>query len=109
VQLLFKTAEKEPEDCCLVPDENNMLRVFLIVYNPQKGRLETIDAAITHENTTWFEDCVQNHGIHTITDFKGGLLIRELGNTYPPWIYDVSRADIGYHQRKGKEIHRMYG
>ena len=81
----------------------------MTVYNPQKGRLETIDAAITKENTTWFEDCVQDHDIHTITDFEGGLLIRELGYTYPLWLYDLSRADIGYDQRKAKEIHRMCG
>jgi len=24
------------------------------VYNPQKGRLETVDIEITDENTTWF-------------------------------------------------------
>lgn len=72
----------------------------MTVYNPQKGRLETI----AQENTTWFEDCVQDHDIHTITDFEGGLLIRELGYTYPLWIYDVSRPDIGYDQRKAKEI-----
>ena len=26
------------------------------VYNPQKGRLETIDINFTDENTTWFEE-----------------------------------------------------
>ncbi len=26
------------------------------VYNPQKGRLETIGAVITDENTTWFDN-----------------------------------------------------
>lgn len=80
----------------------------ITVYNPQKGRLETIDATITQENTTWFDDCVQDGEIHTITDFKGGLLIRELGYTYPIWIYDMSRADIGYDQQKAGEIYRMY-
>ena len=33
----------------------------LAVYNPQKGRLETIDATFTDENTTWFENCVNEH------------------------------------------------
>ena len=80
----------------------------MTVYNPQKGRLETIDAAITQENTTWFEDCVQDHDIYTITDFEGGLLIRELSYTYPIWVYDISRADIGYDQQKAKEIYRSY-
>ena len=80
----------------------------ITVYNPQKGRLETIDASITEDNTTWFDDCVQDGEIHAITDFKGGLLIRESGYTYPIWIYDISRADIGYDQQKAEEIYRMY-
>jgi hypothetical protein len=33
------------------------------VCNPQKGRLETIDIEFTTENTTWFDDCEDNHGI----------------------------------------------
>ena len=81
----------------------------MTVYNPQKGRLETIDAAITRENTTWFEDCVQDHDIYTIMDFEGGLLIRELGYSYPLWIYGLSRSDIGYDQRKAKQVLRKYG
>ena len=81
----------------------------IIVYNPQKGRLETIDAAITQENTTWLEECVQDHDIYTITDVEGGLLIREFGHTYPLWIYDVSRADVGYDLRKAKELYCMHG
>jgi len=28
----------------------------MTVYNPQKGRLETIDAVLTEQNTTWFEN-----------------------------------------------------
>ena len=77
----------------------------MTVYNPQKGRLETIDVAITQENTTWFENCLQDHDIHTITDFEGGLLIRELGYSYPLWIYDISRADIGYDQQKANKLY----
>jgi len=80
----------------------------MTVYNPQKGRLETIDAAITQENTTWFEDCLQDQDIHTITDVQGGLLIRQLGYSYPLWICDVSRADIGYNQEKAKAIYHIY-
>ena len=53
-------------------------------------------------NTSWFEDCVEDHDIQTITDVKGGLLIRESGHTYPFWINDVPRAGIGNDQRKGK-------
>ena len=80
----------------------------ITVYNPQKGRLETIDAVITKNNTTWFEDCVPDYDIYSITDLKGGLLIREFGYTYPFFIYDISRADIEHDKQRAKEIHRMY-
>jgi len=78
------------------------------VYNPQKGRLETIDVNITKSNTTWFEDCVQDYDVYSITDIKGGLVIRELGEAYPFWIYDITRSDIGHDKQRAKEIHRMY-
>ena len=80
----------------------------MTVYNPQKGRLETIDAAITQENTTWFEDCVQDHDIHTITDFERGILISEFGYGRPVLIYEVTSAEIGYDQRKAKELKDQY-
>jgi hypothetical protein len=53
------------------------------VYNPQKGRLETIDAVFTDENTMWFDSCTQSHDVYMITDFEGDLLIRDLGYAYP--------------------------
>ena len=42
----------------------------MTVYNPQKGRLETIDVEITDENTTWFENYRKDQDIYMITDFK---------------------------------------
>ena len=33
------------------------------VYNPQKGRLETIQVEYTEENTTWFDDYTNNRNI----------------------------------------------
>jgi hypothetical protein len=42
-----------------------------------------------------------------ITDFDGGILIRKFDYTHPFWIYDVSRADIGYDQ-KAKQLRRQY-
>ena len=42
------------------------------VYNPQKGRLETINIDFTDENTTWFDNHEKIEEIYTITDFKGG-------------------------------------
>jgi hypothetical protein len=84
----------------------------IIAYNPQKTRLETIEATLTEENTTWFEHCVNEHDIYTITDLEGGLLIKEYGYRYPTWIYDISRADVGYDQRIAKrelkEIMALY-
>ena len=84
----------------------------MAVYNPQKGRLETIDAVLTDENTTWFDNCTKSQDIYMITDFEGGLLIKERGYDYPTWIYDISRADVGYDQKKAKskakEIKALY-
>ena len=53
------------------------------VYNPQKGRLEIIIIDFTDENTTWFDECEDSHGIFSITDLQGGMLIKEADNTYP--------------------------
>ena len=78
------------------------------VYNPQKGRLETIDAVLTDENTTWFDPCTQSHDVYMITDFEGDLLIRELGYAYRVRIYGLCRADIGFDQRKAQELKNLY-
>ena len=80
----------------------------MTVYNPQKGRLETIDAEFTDENTTWFDNCIDDEDISMITDFQRGILISEFGYGRPIWIYDVSRAEIGYDQRKAKELKDLY-
>ena len=76
------------------------------VYNPQKGRLETLDVEITQENTTHFSSR-GNGSVTMITDWDGGLLIKS-GFNYPVWVYDVSRADIGYSQKKAKVLVRQY-
>lgn len=44
------------------------------VYNPQKGRLETINIDFTDENTTWFDDHEKIEEVYMITDFEGGLV-----------------------------------
>lgn len=80
----------------------------ITIYNPQKGRLETINAEYTEENTTWFENYNGSSDIYMITDFKGGLLIKDYDYTYPVWIYDISRAEINYDQLKAKEIKQSY-
>ena len=80
----------------------------ITVYNPQKGRMETIDAELTKDNTTWFSNFRNNHDIAKITDIDGGILISEFDYSYPFLIYDVSRADIDFNQRKAKQLRRRY-
>ena len=80
----------------------------MTVYNPEKGRLETIDTVLTEENTTWFDRCTGAHEIYTITDFEGDMLIREFGYAYPVRIYNMSRVDIGFDQRKAEELKTLY-
>jgi hypothetical protein len=80
----------------------------IAVYNPQKGRYETIDAVFTPENTTWFDSASDICDIYMITDCKGGLLISELNYTYPFLIYDISRADIGFDPKKARAIRDQY-
>jgi len=80
----------------------------MTVYNPQKGRMETIDATFTDENTTWFDNCKGIHDTHMITDFEGDLLIRRSGYAYPTRIYGICRADIAFDQRKAQELKNLY-
>lgn len=78
------------------------------VYNPQKGRLETIHVEFTEKNTTWFYDC-ENYGeVEKITDLNGCLLISECGHNYPILIYDVSRKDIDYDRHKAFVLKYQY-
>jgi len=44
----------------------------MTVYTPQKRRPETIDASLTDENTTWFDNCTKKHQVYMIRDFEGG-------------------------------------
>ena len=78
------------------------------VYNPQKGRLETIDIDFTHENTTWFDDYGNFEEIYTITDFQGGLIIGSRNYDYPILIYDASRSDINDDIKKALDLKRMF-
>lgn len=80
----------------------------ITVFNPQKGRQEAIDIELTENNTTWFNEYRTARDISMITDFDGGLLISEFDYTYPIRIYDISRADIGYDQKKAKQLRYRY-
>jgi len=78
------------------------------VYNPQKGRIETVVVKFTNDNTTWFSNCRDARDISMITDFDGDLLISEFGSTYPVRIYGTSRNDIGCDQKKARQLRRMH-
>ena len=43
-------------------------------------------------------------GLDCLTDYNGGVLIKEYNYTYPVWVYDYTRADIGNDQDKAKKI-----
>lgn len=79
-----------------------------IVYNPQKGRLETIDIDFTNKNTTWFDECENNHGIFSITDWNGGILIKGADYTYSLYVYDISRADLSHDHIKARALYKQY-
>lgn len=80
----------------------------ITVSNPQKNRLETIDAEFTKDNTTWFSNYRNNHDVSMITDIGGDILISEFDYSYPFMIYSVSRSDIDFDQRKAKHLRRRY-
>jgi len=76
--------------------------------NPQKGRLEAIDGELIKDNTTWLTRYRNPCDIWMITDFQGGLLSREFDYTDPVWVYETSRADIGYSQKKARQLLKMH-
>jgi hypothetical protein len=65
-----------------------------------------ISMEYTAENTTWFNTAKHAHSVARITDYKGGLVIGKCGYDYPVWIYDVSRADIGFNRKKAEQLVR---
>jgi hypothetical protein len=80
----------------------------MAVYNPQKGRLETIEIEFTDANTTWFSHCKNADEVSMITDFEGDILIRKFDYMYPIRIYGRSRARIGYNRKEANRLLRRY-
>jgi len=76
----------------------------LLVYNPQKGRLETIEVEFTAGNTIWFDDSEAGCDIAAITDLAEGLLIRTHSYDYPVLVCELSRADIGHDRKKAGKV-----
>ena len=52
-------------------------------YNPQKDRLETIEALFTEDTTTWFNSTRNPNSIKMITDLNDNLLITDNSRNYP--------------------------
>ena len=86
----------------------NKNKMEMTVYNPQKGRLETLGVEISNNNTTWFNNGRTPRDIRMITDYRGGIIIAEFDYTYPIWIYDVTRTDIGFNAQKAKKLKRQF-
>jgi hypothetical protein len=80
----------------------------MTVYNPQKGRLETLDVKINKNNTTWFNNDQTPRHIRRITDYHNGMIIAEFDYTYPIWLYNVTRADIAFNAQKAKKLRRQF-
>ncbi len=78
----------------------------LTVYNPQKGRLETLSVELTTENTTKFTFSEKPGDIAMITDWSGDLLIIGHGRDYPIRIYGSSRSQINHDRIQAKELLR---
>ncbi len=76
----------------------------MVVYNPAKGRLETITVVMEQENTTWFDERSESGGVASITDVGGSLLIKEESFSYPVLVAGSSRSDINYDHRTAREL-----
>ena len=74
------------------------------VYNPQKGRHETLDITINETTTTWFNDSLDVDSIYMIADTDDGLLIQETGYSYPALLYDLTRVDIAFDPQRAKAL-----
>ena len=61
----------------------------MVIFNPQKGGLETIDAEDNETHTPWFGDAMKTGVICTITDLAYNLPVKEQG---------LSRAGPYHHQ-----------
>jgi len=80
----------------------------ITIYNSLKQRLEATVLQISEENTTWFDNDSDDHDIHMITDFDGGLLVSPCGYNYPLWINGSSRAAIDYSSQKALALKAFY-
>lgn len=80
----------------------------ITTYNPDKGRLVTVQVQYSSANTTWFEEEDEVEGVYSITDIDGDLLICEPGYRIPLLIQGLSRAAINHDRDKARELIRLY-
>lgn len=76
----------------------------VVIFNPQKGRLETINAEVNETHTPWFCDEVKTGDICAITDLDGNLPIKEQGHAYPVLAYNITRADIDHKHQLARQM-----
>jgi len=76
----------------------------ITVFNPQKGRNETLDVTINETNTTWFNNGLDMDGIYLMADLDVGLLIQKSGYSYPVLFYGLTRAKIDYNPQAAKTL-----
>ena len=83
------------------------MKMEVTAYNPQKDRLETIEALITEDTTTWFDSTRNPDSIRMITDLNDGLLITDNSWNYPVIVYDVTRKSINYSRKKAGKLRKQ--
>ncbi len=83
------------------------MKMKVTAYNPQKGRLETLEALFTEDITTWFDSTRNPNSIRMITDLKDNLLITDNSRNYPVIIYDVTRKSINYSRKKAGKLFKQ--
>lgn len=83
------------------------MKMEVTAYNPQKGRLETIEALITEDTTTWFDSTRNPDSIRMITDLNDGLLITDNSWNYPVIVCDVTRKSINYSRKKAGKLRKQ--
>ena len=83
------------------------MKMEVTAYNPQKGRLETIEALFTEDTTTWFDSTRYPDSIRMITDLNDGMLITDNSWNYPVIVYDVTRKSINYSRKKAGKLRKQ--
>ena len=84
VNITFELSESSLEFSC---------RISLRLSSAEASRVTVL---------SWFDNYESGDDIYMITDYNGGIVIKECNYTYPVWVHDYKRADIGKYQEKVK-------